>query len=107
MSANTKNPTWRGVVLRNAGEVIEALAATRSPEEANRFMEMYRRITPKADENIRFFLSYSYPQYEKRLTAWLHSPRPSRKLSQQEFRMRRFKEFFASLTGRDWWMETI
>lgn len=58
---------WKGEMLHTYGDVMRAMAAVESQEEAAEFMDLYRAENPSADENIGYMTGYFSREEKHRL----------------------------------------
>lgn len=61
---------WKGKSLDTIGELLDAVAACESREEAERFMAEYRAVSPHADVNIGYIAGYCSPEECKQILDW-------------------------------------
>lgn len=63
--------TWKGKKIRIIRDLMDALSALKSPEEAKEFMAAYRKIHPvHANQNIGYITGYFDSATCQRLNEW-------------------------------------
>lgn len=61
---------WKGSDLPTIGDLVNALAALESREEAEQFMVAYRAHTDHADVNVGYVAGYCSPETMERILDW-------------------------------------
>jgi hypothetical protein len=67
---------WRGKVMRTLGDLIDAIVALTSREQAQEFIAAYRETTPHADENAGYITGYLDADQGAELREWMGTPHP-------------------------------
>jgi hypothetical protein len=67
---------WNGSRLATIGELLDAVTAVGSREEAQRFMAAYRAETEHADSNIGYIAGYCDPGTARRIRDWFGCAHP-------------------------------
>lgn len=67
---------WKGEEIGAMGEVIDAVCACRSPEEAREFRDAYRAVNEHADENLGYMTGYLDAATARRFRDWLEVSHP-------------------------------
>ena len=78
---------WKGYNLETMGEILKAVVACETREEAKEFMKLYRAFTPHADSNIGYGIGYYDQETVKRINDWCGVQHPifgTREVTPQE-----------------------
>lgn len=67
---------WHGKNLKTTGDLIDAVVACQSREEAQEFMRAYRAISPYARENIGYMAGYLSREQATRVFEWFEVSHP-------------------------------
>jgi hypothetical protein len=67
---------WDGKPLGTIGELLDAVCAVGSRDEAQRFMAAYRAETGHAAANIGYIAGYCDPETCKRIWDWFSCAHP-------------------------------
>lgn len=68
---------WKDRELITIGDLMyHGIDKCDTPEEAQKFMELYRAENPHADENIGYLSGYYSPQKMRRIQEWFGVSHP-------------------------------
>lgn len=71
-----KDFVWQGKELKTIGDLMDAMGAWKTAEEAQEFMRDFRAHTPHADENIGYLTGYFGRDDMMRLQEWSGAAHP-------------------------------
>lgn len=67
---------WKGKEVRTLGDLVDAIAALESREEAQEFIAGYRQVEQHADVNAGYVTGYLDRSDAERLREWMGTPHP-------------------------------
>lgn len=67
---------WKERDIVTMGDLGEVLVGLESPEEAHEFMEMYRKRTPHAAQNVGYIAGYYDIDTAQRILSWCETAHP-------------------------------
>jgi hypothetical protein len=67
---------WKGEALNTFGDIMRAVDAVASAEEAQEFMAVYRDVTPHAAANIGYMSGYYDRATRRRIQEWFMVAHP-------------------------------
>lgn len=73
---STQPHIWKGVNIEKLGQLVDAIGALQSREEAQDFIAAYRAVNPHADANAGYVTGYLNPQRAEELRGWMNTAHP-------------------------------
>jgi len=67
---------WNGKELDTIGKLLDAVAAIKTREDAQRFMAAYRTETPHAATNVGYLAGYHDSETARRIWDWFECAHP-------------------------------